>query len=249
MNSFDEMTGSPEHCNILMINSNQISIFLVYVNPEIKLFTRNILSSFCTNLSTWTTAFLMVNSFILSPKDKTLFQLYRCCKILIGAAFKNSYTICKHCLTESTSVTLGSNYWWSGIGLGLLIGNSFGFLRFEASHWVTAELQATWLPFLHLYTEPSRSPWNFNGYCHFVQWSCEDKEGCCHSWTSVGFRDGCTKAAVCIVSPLWKASSGSPSILGQGVQPWALTKFPDFSLTILRFSLTMRHIIGISLLP
>ena len=35
----------------------------------------------------------------------------------------------------------------------------------------------------------------------------------------------------------------------QGVQPWALTKFPDFSLTILWFSLTMRHIIGISLLP
>ena len=102
----------------------------------------------------------------------------------------------------------------SGIGLGLLIGNSFGFLRFEASHSVTAELQATRLPFLRLYTESSRSPWNFNGYCHFVQWSREDKEGCCHSWTSVGFRDGCTRVAVCIVSPLWKASSGNPSILG-----------------------------------
>ena len=38
----------------------------------------------------------------------------------------------------------------SGIGLGLLIGNSFGFLRLEASHWVTAELQATRLPFLTL---------------------------------------------------------------------------------------------------
>ena len=37
--------------------------------------------------------------------------------------------------------------------------------------------------------------------------------------------------------------------LTQGVQPWALKKFPDFSLTILWFSLTMRHIIGISLLP
>ena len=37
--------------------------------------------------------------------------------------------------------------------------------------------------------------------------------------------------------------------MSQGVQPWALTKFPDFSLTILWFSLTMRHIIGISLLP
>ena len=35
----------------------------------------------------------------------------------------------------------------------------------------------------------------------------------------------------------------------QGVQPWALTKFLDFSLTILWFSLTMRHSIGISLLP
>ena len=62
INSFDEMTGSPEHCNILMINWNQISIFLVYVNPEIKLFIRNILSSFCTNLSTWTAAFLVVNN-------------------------------------------------------------------------------------------------------------------------------------------------------------------------------------------
>ena len=34
-----------------------------------------------------------------------------CCKILIGAAFKNSYTISKHCLTESMPVILGSNKW------------------------------------------------------------------------------------------------------------------------------------------
>ena len=39
------------------------------------------------------------------------------------------------------------------------------------------------------------------------------------------------------------------AIRWQGVQPWALTKFPDISLTILWFSLTMRRIIDISLLP
>ena len=47
----------------------------------------------------------------------------------------------------------------------------------------------------------------------------------------------------------WPSKTIGPLFYAQGVQPWALTKFPDFSLTILWFSLTMRHIIGISLLP
>ena len=164
--------------------------------------------------------------FIFSPKDKTLFQLYRCCKILIGAASKNSFPITKHCLTQWNICPLD----WdqingcSGIGLGLLIGNSFGFLRSEASHWVNAapgHMIAFFTLVYWVVTINMKFQWLLS-LCVMKSWR-SDKEGCCHSWTSVGFRDGCTRAAVRIVSPPWKASSGNPSILGLSTMffsPW-----------------------------